>query len=73
MPIPIAPMICISIFPSIRRIRRATTTQRCQTLAPSEFNLDDINSFNGKITDFNYKFLGEKKDPGKPESGASAV
>jgi uncharacterized protein YxjI len=48
-------------IPSIRRIRRATTTQRCQTLAPSEFNLDDINSFNGKITDFSYKFLGEKK------------
>jgi hypothetical protein len=48
-------------IPSIRRIRRATTTQRCQTLAPSEFNLDDINSFNGKITDFNYKYLGEKK------------
>lgn len=48
-------------FPSIRRIRRVTTTQRCQTLAPSEFNLDDVNSFNGKITDFNYRFLGEKK------------
>ena len=48
-------------IPSIRRIRRATTTQRCQTLAPSEFNLDDINSFNGKITDFNYKYLGDKR------------
>jgi hypothetical protein len=48
-------------IPSIRRIRRATTTLRCQTLAPSEFNLDDINSFNGKITDFNYKYLGDKK------------
>jgi len=48
-------------LPSIRRIRRATTTQRCQTLAPSEFNLDDINSFTGKITDFNYKYLGDKK------------
>jgi hypothetical protein len=48
-------------IPSIRRIRRAVTTLRCQTLAPSEFNLDDINSFNGKITDFNYRFLGEKK------------
>ncbi len=48
-------------IPSIRRIRRATTTERCQTLAPSEFNLDDINSFNGKITDFNYKLLGSKK------------
>jgi hypothetical protein len=48
-------------LPSIRRIRRATTTQRCQTLAPSEYVLDDINSHNGKITDFNYKLLGEKK------------
>ncbi|MBI2985412.1 MAG: DUF1329 domain-containing protein [Deltaproteobacteria bacterium] len=48
-------------IPSIRRIRRATTTLRCQTLAPSEFNFDDINSFNGKITDFNYKYLGDKK------------
>lgn len=48
-------------LPSIRRIRRATTTQRCQTLAPSEYVLDDINSHNGKITDFNYKLLGESK------------
>lgn len=47
--------------PSLRRIRRLTTTQRCQTLAPSEFNLDDVNSFRGKITDFNYKLLGKKK------------
>jgi hypothetical protein len=48
-------------IPSIRRIRRATTTQRCQTLAPSEYVLDDINSHNGKITEFNYRLLGEKK------------
>jgi hypothetical protein len=48
-------------IPSLRRIRRSTTSQRCQTLAPGEYNLDDINFFNGKITDFNYKFLGEKK------------
>lgn len=48
-------------LPSLMRVRRATTTQRCQTLAPSEFNLDDIDFFRGKITDFNYKLLGEKK------------
>ena len=48
-------------IPAIRRIRRGTTTQRCQTLAPSEFNLDDINSFNAKVTNFNFKYLGEKK------------
>ena len=47
--------------PSIRRVRRAPPIQRCATLAPTEFNFDDINSFHGKVTDFNYKFLGEKK------------
>jgi hypothetical protein len=47
--------------PSIRRVRRAPPVQRCGTLAPSEFNLDDIKSFNGKMTDFNYKFLGERR------------
>ena len=44
--------------PSIRRVRRAPPTQRCATLAPTEFNFDDINSFSGKITNFNYKMLG---------------
>lgn len=48
-------------IPSLRRIRRASTTLRCLTLAPSEFNLDDIDFFKGKITDFNYTLLGEKK------------
>jgi hypothetical protein len=47
--------------PSIRRVRRAPPIQRCATLAPSEFNFDDINSFGGKITDFNYRFLGKSK------------
>ena len=45
--------------PSIRRVRRAPPIQRCGTLAPSEFNFDDIKSFNGKMTDFNFRFLGE--------------
>lgn len=48
-------------IPSIRRIRRVPPIQRCATIAPSEFNFDDINSFNGKITNFAYNFLGEKK------------
>jgi hypothetical protein len=50
--------------PSIRRVRRAPPIQRCGTLAPGEFSSDDINSFNGKITDFNYRYLGEKKTLG---------
>jgi Protein of unknown function (DUF1329) len=48
-------------IPSIRRVRRAPPIQRCATISPSEFNFDDINSFNGKVTNFEYKFLGEKK------------
>lgn len=47
--------------PSIRRVRRAPPLQRCATIAPSEFNFDDINSFGGKVTDFNYRFLGKTK------------
>jgi Protein of unknown function (DUF1329) len=47
--------------PSIRRVRRSPPIQRCATLAPSEFNFDDIKSFNGKMTDFNYRVLGERK------------
>jgi len=45
--------------PSIRRVRRVPPVQRCATLAPTEFTFDDVNSFNGKITNFNYKLLGE--------------
>lgn len=44
--------------PSIRRVRRAPPMQRCATLAPTEFNYDDIASFNGKVTNFNFKLLG---------------
>jgi hypothetical protein len=47
--------------PSIRRVRLAPPIQRCATIAPSEFNFDDIHSFNGKLTNFNYKFMGERK------------
>jgi hypothetical protein len=47
--------------PSIRRVRRVPPLQRCATIAPSEFNFDDINSFGGKISDFNYRFLGKAK------------
>ena len=47
--------------PSIRRVRRAAPTQRCATIAPSEFNFDDINNFSAKISDFNYRLLGRVK------------
>jgi hypothetical protein len=47
--------------PSIRRVRRAPPIQRCATLAPTEFTFDDVNSFNGKVTNFNFKALGNAR------------
>lgn len=47
--------------PSIRRVRRAPPIQRCATIAPSEFNFDDVNNFSAKISDFNYRLLGRFK------------
>ena len=47
--------------PSLRRIRRLPPIQRCETIAGAEHNHDDVNGFRGKITDFKYKFLGERK------------
>jgi hypothetical protein len=48
-------------IPSIRRIRRFPTSQRCQTIAPSDYSYDDSNGFFGKVSRFNYKYLGKKK------------
>ena len=56
-----AKMTSTSMFPACAAVRRAPPLQRCATIAPSEFNFDDINSFNGKVTDFKYRLLGEKK------------
>lgn len=55
--------------PSLRRIRRVPPIQRCATIAPSEFNYDDVNSFNGKVTDFRFKLLGERKMLGNFSQG----
>jgi Protein of unknown function (DUF1329) len=47
--------------PGIRRVRRSPPIQRCETIAGAEHNYDDINGFRGKITNFKYNFLGEKR------------
>ncbi len=47
-------------MPSVRRIRRYPTTQRYATQAPSDYNWDDSNFFNGRVDDFTYKYIGEK-------------
>jgi hypothetical protein len=47
--------------PGIRRVRRSPPIERCETIAGAEHNYDDVNGFRGKITNFKYNFLGEKK------------
>lgn len=47
--------------PSIRRVRRAPPLQRCEPIAGAEHNFDDVNGFQGKISNFNFKYLGERK------------
>jgi Protein of unknown function (DUF1329) len=47
--------------PGIRRVRRGPPIQRCETIAGAEHNYDDVNGFRGKITNFKYNFLGEKR------------
>src|SRR5262245_24685973 len=46
--------------PSLRRVRRVPPIQRCATLAPGEFNYDDVNSFTGKVTAFRHRLLSER-------------
>ncbi len=48
-------------LPSIRRIKRFPTSQRCATRAPTDYTWDDSWGFQGKITLFNYKLIGEGK------------
>lgn len=48
-------------IPSLRRVRRFPTSQRCSTIAPTVYTNDDIYGFRGKISRFKYKLLGEKK------------
>ena len=47
--------------PIIRLVRHAPPTQRCATFGRQQFNFDDVNSFNGKVTNFNYKFIGQRQ------------
>jgi len=48
-------------LPSLRRIRRFPTTQRCATRAPTDYNSDDPYTFDGKVPLFNWRLIGEQK------------
>ena len=49
-------------IPSIRRVRRFPTSQRCATLAPTDYNSDDSGrGFNGKVPHFINKLIGKQR------------
>jgi hypothetical protein len=48
-------------IPSIRRVRRWPTSQRCSTKAPTDYIWDDNWGWDSKVSLFKYKLLGEKK------------
>lgn len=48
-------------IPSLRRVRRFSTAQRCSVVSPGDFNWDDYWGFDGKVPRFNHKLLEIKK------------
>jgi len=48
-------------LPEIRRTRRASPVNRSENFASTDYALDDLGGFTGKIPDFEWKFIGEKQ------------
>jgi hypothetical protein len=47
--------------PTMRRVRRFSTAQRCDSYGGSHHTYDDFWIFNGKVQSFDWKLLGEKE------------
>ncbi len=45
--------------PSIRRVRRTTSANRSDPVGPTDYILDDVNGYSGKIEFFKWKLIGE--------------
>jgi hypothetical protein len=48
-------------IPAIRRVRRMSPANRSDALLGSDFSVDDANGYDGKITDFEWRFLGRRE------------
>jgi len=48
-------------LPQIRRTRRASPANRSENFASTDFAIDDLGVFNGKISNFEWKFVEEKE------------
>lgn len=47
--------------PALRRPRRTTSTNRSDPVGPTDYIVDDINGYSGKIESFEWKLVGERK------------
>jgi len=59
-------------IPAIRRVRRMSHANRSDALLGSDFSVDDANGFDGKITAFEWKFLGSREMLG-PSIGTKPI
>jgi hypothetical protein len=46
--------------PTLRRVRRISTSQRTDAISGTDFTLDDLFSFNGVVPQYTWKCLGEQ-------------
>ncbi|MBI2891768.1 MAG: DUF1329 domain-containing protein [Nitrospirae bacterium] len=46
--------------PSIRRVRRTSSANRSDPIGPTDFILDDLNGYSGKVEFMNWKLIEEK-------------
>jgi hypothetical protein len=46
-------------LPTLRRVRRISTAQRTDSISGTDFTFDDLNSFAGIVTQYNWECLGE--------------
>jgi len=45
--------------PTLRRVRRISTAQRTDSISGTDFTMDDLNSFNGVVPQYEWECLGE--------------
>ena len=52
---------CFGYIPAIRRVRRMSPANRSDSFVGSDITMDDANGYDGKISAFEWKLLGQKE------------
>ncbi|MBI4694910.1 MAG: DUF1329 domain-containing protein [Gammaproteobacteria bacterium] len=50
-----------SFLPTERRVRRLSAQERADSFMGSEYTLDDLEGFSGRVLDFTWNYLGERR------------